>query len=195
MLDQQELVSHRELNYFVVIMLLLVGVKSTTKGAKLWKESDSRYWLDSQGANDSGGADDEKVLTDVLKNLYDNQVTNIKVVWCFSDDLCREKQEFITQSKFIKLLGNNVWNSCLIILKKGPIKPDNMDGVIAAARSQGSNIRYGDKRLFGYTGLDFMSEKDKSTDRLLKIILKNESSQQKKRRFIRKWIFNQYSNY
>eukprot|EP01083_Nonionella_stella_P063014 163808_1 len=145
------------------------GTKSETQGSALIA-SNTGQWLDTQGANDSSGVDDEKVLTDILKQLHDSNVNEIKVVWCVSGDMCREKQEFQSQARFIQSLGKGVWDSCLIIKKKGDPRPDEMDGVVAAARRYGANISECNYRhLYGYTGLEFG---DLSKDRLLKRINK-----------------------
>eukprot|EP01083_Nonionella_stella_P063015 163809_1 len=133
------------------------GTASETTKSTLFKQrnSNDKYWLDSQGANDSSGTDDEKVLTDILRKLYDEKITKIKVVWCVSGDMCREKQEFKTQAAFIKSLGENVWQSCLIIQKKGNPTPRAMNGVLAAANRHGAGIQNADfDRLFGFRGLE-----------------------------------------
>eukprot|EP01084_Bolivina_argentea_P199286 341027_1 len=154
------------------------GTKSETQGSSLIDCIKTGYWMDSQGANDSSGADDEKVLTDILKQLYDKNVNKIKIVWCVSGDMCREKQEFQDQARFIKSLGNGVWNSCLIIKKKGEPQPDEMDGVLAAANHNGASINKTDyKRLFGYTGLEFG---DHSKDRMLRLINKIQDETERK---------------
>ena len=99
------------------------GTASQTQGSTIFKELNSdRHWVDSQGVNDCKGVDDEKVLKDVLKALFDNDVDRVKVIWCVSGDMCRQKKEFKTQAKFIQSLGDNIWNSCLIIKRKGKPK-------------------------------------------------------------------------
>eukprot|EP01083_Nonionella_stella_P041381 112207_1 len=155
------------------------GTNSGTKESSLVSAANDAYWLDSQGTNDSSGEDDEKVLTDILKKLYDQNISKIKVVWCVSGDMCREKIEFQIQAKFIKSLGNGVWNSCLIIKKMGLPQPEDMNGVLAAANHNGANIsEYDNKHLFGYTGLQFC---DHSKDRTLRLInkIKDDSERQK----------------
>eukprot|EP01084_Bolivina_argentea_P119384 211678_1 len=133
------------------------GVESQTTKSALFQQTDTdnKYWLDSQGANDSKGAEDEQVLCDILKTLYKEQISKIKVVWIVSGDMCREKKEFQLQAKFIQSLGDNVWNTCLIIKKMGRPHPKKMDGVLAAANRYGANIKYDDnQRLFGFTALN-----------------------------------------
>eukprot|EP01084_Bolivina_argentea_P199285 341026_1 len=157
------------------------GTNSATQKSALIT-SDTGHWLDSQGANDSSGVDDEKVLTDILKQLYNKNVNKIKVVWCVSGDMCREKDEFKKQAKFIKSLGNGVWNCCLIIKKKGDPIPEEIDGVLAAACRYGANISECNyKHLYGYTGLEFG---DLSKDRLLRKINKTTNPQARKKELL-----------
>lgn len=134
------------------------GTSSQTLQCELYRQlrNNDIYWLDTKGANSSDGADDETVLRNILKKLYDDHITNIKVIWCVSGDMCRERQEFQTQARFIRSLGNDVWNSCLIIQKLGKPKPKKISGVLAAARRYGANITeecY--HRLFGFKALEY----------------------------------------
>lgn len=161
---------------------VIVGhnTQSQTTQSTLFQESKSndRYWLDSQGANDSSGTNDAKVLTDILKKLYDEKITKIKVIWCVSGDMCREKQEFQLQAKFIKSLGDNIWRSCVIIKKKGKPQPKNMPGVLAAANRYGANLTQNShNHLFGFKGLDYGNN---SNDDVLELL--NEETDINKRR-------------
>eukprot|EP01084_Bolivina_argentea_P298725 514832_1 len=136
------------------------GTNSQTKSPILYnEEKNSRYWLDTQGANDSSGDADEQILTDILKKLYEKRICNTKIIWCVSGDMDKNKGEFQTQANFIKnILGKHnqlIWQSCMIIKKKGDPNPKNdMDGILDAARQYGCNIKYGDDRLFGFTYFD-----------------------------------------
>eukprot|EP00484_Ammonia_sp_Unknown_P026392 CAMPEP_0197025856 /NCGR_PEP_ID=MMETSP1384-20130603/6066_1 /TAXON_ID=29189 /ORGANISM="Ammonia sp." /LENGTH=423 /DNA_ID=CAMNT_0042454433 /DNA_START=20 /DNA_END=1292 /DNA_ORIENTATION=+ len=146
--------------------------------------SNQKYWLDSQGANDSNGSKDEKVLTDIMRCLYRESISKIKVVWCVSGDLCREKQEFQTQAKFIQSLGNDVWNHCIILKKKGKPMPKKMDGVLAAANRYGANLSRNDtKRLLGFKALQYEqknADDDDDDDDTLELL--NEIEDEEKRR-------------
>eukprot|EP01084_Bolivina_argentea_P091457 164641_1 len=157
-------------------------VESKTKESSLFKElnNNNKYWLDSQGANDTTGTNDEKVLKDVLRKLYDESITKIKVIWCVSGDMCREKQEFQTQARFIKSLGHNTWNSCVFIKKKGRPQPNKMDGVLAAANRYGANISHGDNRLFGFKALEYGNIQD---DELLEVINEGTNTTQRKEKY------------
>eukprot|EP01083_Nonionella_stella_P022463 62137_1 len=143
------------------------GVHSKTKDSHLFSETadKGRFWLDSQGANDSDGVDDEKVLTDALRKLYDQKIGNIKIIWCIEGGrFDKAKHEFTLQAKFIKILGNNAWNSTIIIQKGGRPNPKLIDGLLAAANAQGSDIHYGDRRLFGFTGTQYGNGKHLEND-------------------------------
>jgi len=157
------------------------GTQSQTTQSTLFREVDStdKYWLDSQGANDSRGVEDEKVLTDILRKLYEEGIRSVKVVWCVSGDFCRETQVLQAQARFITSLGDNIWQSCLIIKKRGHPKPEEMNGVLAACNRFGANITASDSvHLFGYTCLERI---DASKDRLLRQINKISNLEERKR--------------
>eukprot|EP01084_Bolivina_argentea_P069887 127089_1 len=151
------------------------GINSQTTGCHLYEESTSRYFLDSQGASDSNNTPDDQVLRDILKALYDANISNIKVIWCVSGDTqSRAAQEFKKQAKFIKNnLGansGNIWQSCLIIKKQGNATPSTgLDGLLGASTEYGSNIKYGDSRLFGYSFYD-ANTADNTVKQALKFI-------------------------
>ena len=137
--------------------------------------------MDTQGTDDSDMKDDdERILKNAFKKLYDNNIQNIKIIWIVSGDMDRKRGEFKKQAKFINCFINDdqrkcdIWQSCLIIHKKGKIQPSLKDvrGAIAAAMEFGSNFVYEDEEdqmehLFGFKCIDWI--KNKKKDPILKL--------------------------
>ncbi len=161
--------------------------KSETQSPKFYEETSNRTWLDTQGVNDSNGVPDEKILSEIVKTLYNKKLNKVKIVWCVSGDMTRATSELKRQAKFIKGLGkvevnddekasnsnSNIWNSCVIVKKQGPFKPEkgDLEGLIEAALLYGSNINYGDSRLIGFTYLNSNIQfADQNQAKLFKLI-------------------------
>eukprot|EP01084_Bolivina_argentea_P238659 400945_1 len=146
------------------------STKSCTKGCTIFtdKQNNKINWMDTQGTDDNElKDDDEKVLKKAFKALYDQNITKIKLIWIVSGDMDRERGEYKKQAKFIHLFSNKIWESCLIIHKKGMIQPklDNIKGAIAASQSYGSRINLTNqqnqnKHLVGYTCLEWTALDD-----------------------------------
>eukprot|EP01084_Bolivina_argentea_P302261 521709_1 len=143
------------------------GVNSGTKDSHLFTEKENRFWLDSQGSNDSEGVDDKKVMCDILKRLYAQKISSVKIIWCIEGGVFdRAKYEFKVQAKFIKSLGGSAWKSTIIIQKGGRPNPKRINGLLAAAREEGCDINYQDNRLFGFTGIEYGNGKHLQDDEL-----------------------------
>ncbi len=165
--------------------------ESETTEASLHSEFpiSSRFWIDTQGLNDSKGVPDDKIFADIVNELFEKKINKIKLIWCVSGDLERAKNELKKQARFISDLSKGetagdekeskpdpkIWNSCFIIRKQGGLNADpeykELNGLLSAASEFGSNIKYGDSRLIGFTYLtDKIEFADKNHSTLYNMI-------------------------
>eukprot|EP01084_Bolivina_argentea_P253936 426757_1 len=166
------------------------SIKSCTKHCTIFTDKGDKWrkWMDTQGTDDDEMKDDDEcVLKKAFKELYDKHVSNIKLIWIISGDMDGERGEFKKQAKFLNSFISDekqkfkIWESCLIIHKKGQIQPKVQDikGALAASSDFGSKIDFSSvsnqkKYLFGYTCLDWIN----TEDRILKLIRKLSSNLQ-----------------
>jgi len=131
------------------------GTTSETKHAELFDEIGddalpNRKWMDTQGTDDSDMDDtDEKILKKIFKKLWLKKIHFITVLWMISGDFDRQKGEYLRQAKFIQSLQtkdspSNIWNSVLMVQKKGTLqpKPRKIRGIIDAAKANGAKMAW-----------------------------------------------------
>jgi len=136
------------------------GKESETKDSKIFEsQSGSRFFIDTQGTNDTNGESAEFTLSKIMKFIHDEHLS-FKILWFISQSSNRALPQWQTEAKFISSLGEyskiDVWKCVFCILKGGHLKQELPQGTFEAAKE------YGAQKIpcIGYQCTDWLSKDD-----------------------------------
>lgn len=105
---------------------------SCTKDSKLYScnLSKSIHLLDTVGTEDTDGMSTDEILKNICDKIGDKG-QSVKIVWIVTPNI-KDTPQLQAQARFINSLNKNIWNSVIVICKKG-MEQSSSQGAIAAA--------------------------------------------------------------